>query len=179
MKLALILITIFISISGLTHETEDPSIFCSQNSCTEKMQEISVNYKIGNGDFAKKNISGYSGTCYHINPIYKPEYPHYGVMVFENKNKQFLNTGFWGFFYTEDPYLNMTPEEIQTDLENKKYASDNGEILSDHTELAFLTAEATINYWFKSSSDLKKLFVIGRWQADSGEQFMFCELDQR
>ncbi|MEQ1722164.1 MAG: hypothetical protein ABL930_03250 [Pseudobdellovibrio sp.] len=175
----LFLITLLFSTICLAQISDDPSQFCNENQCTENMQRISDNYTVGNANFAQEKLSAYSGTCYHLNPLYNPEDKHYGVMTFENNGAEFLNNGYWGFFFNENPYDGISAEDVKKDVDSK-HSPGYGEIFDDHTELGYISESSNINYWFKSSPDLNQLYAIGRWLGSkvdySNEQFMFCEL---
>lgn len=183
MKLLILLTLSLFSISAFADNFFDPSTFCDENECTSKMQDISNQYKTGNADFALQKLSAYSGACFHLNPLYNADDQHYGVMLFENNGSDFLVNGFWGFFYNDDPYANSTPLDIKKDLESRNYSPHFGEIFDDHTELGFENQGTNITYWYKTNTDLSRMYIIGRWQGmkvDSTlEQYMFCEFSKR
>ena len=159
--------------------TEDPSKFCDNIACSDPMKQVSQKYAEGNSQFALESLSAYSGSCYHIYPNLDPNDAHYGVYAFKNEAGTFSVNGFFGFFYNDDPYANSSASQVWDDLSQKGYKSSVGAIRTDHAELSFVTAKTNIQYWYRNSLDMKKLYLIGRWQGEGWGTFMFCDLNQR
>lgn len=179
------LTSIFIVLSSLfstpTHaQGEDPSRFCDVLDCSKPMHEISQAYRAGNKNFTNHDLTAYSGACYHISPIYDPNYAHYGVKTFRREGNQLLVNGFFGFFYNEDPYAQNTAAEIEEDLSHR-YTPNAGEIHEDYAALNFYTDTTAINYWYRSSPDESKLYLISRQSGTNPNwyAYYFCRLDKR
>jgi len=157
----------------------DPAYFCSQVECTDKMLDIQNHFKAGTVNFVNKNISAYSGACYHIDANYDPEHVHYGVMTFEKTADQnFLVNGYFGFFFETDPYQNWSADQVLFDV-NKTHRADLGTVLNDSVQLSYSTNVSQIDYYMRSSADFSRLFLIGHssgWSRQPWNNYVFCEL---
>ena len=161
---------------------EDPSQICDSSQCSEPMREISSGYKNGNTNFLNKPLSAYSGSCFHQDPNYNPEKAHFGVMAFKPADATFEMTGFFGFFFEEDPYVNFNSNEVLSDLLKRGYNPISGVITKDAAEIELLTSSTEIKYWIRSDEKSERVFLIGRWSGAgvrSWQSAMFCELKYR
>ncbi len=152
---------------------EQPENFCADTECTSEMLNISQKYATGTTAFVEKEISGYSGVCYHLNPSYYPEHAHHGAFVFEQSNKQVLTNGIFSFFYASNPFENMSTTELKQYLGN---SFDPVSVAPGQVDLSYISSQANLHYWFRSSPDLKNLYVIGRDLSPSFINLIFCDM---
>jgi hypothetical protein len=156
----------------------DPSTFCDANAdCTQDMKNVVEAYKQGNSSFANLNLSAYSGDCWHLNFQYDANHTHHGAFAFEKNGKVLMTSGVFSFFWEQDPYANLTAEELKTKLQNMgSPAAINTEL--DPLTLEYLYPETEIVYWFRSSADSKQLTVIGREARLMSANLVFCKMQK-
>lgn len=155
----------------------DPSQLCDGGGCSEPMMSIAKSYAEGFADFTQKDVSGFSGKCFHLDNMYDPNYAHYGAFTFAHEQNQLVINGMFGFFYNEDPYAGMSASELRSALEKGGSTGSPGIVRPDHVELAYVTPTSEIRYWYRSDKAKGTLFVIGL-QASQGAttSLVFCKL---
>ena len=155
----------------------DPSQFCDGGGCSTPMIAIAKAYGEGFADFAQKDISGFSGKCFHLDNIYDPNYAHYGAFTFAHEKNQLFINGMFGFFYEEDPYSGLSAVDLRSALEKNGSKGTAGVVRADHIELAYIEPSSEIRYWYRSDKIKKTLYVIGRQMAaGSTTSLVFCKL---
>ncbi|MDG0816030.1 hypothetical protein [Bdellovibrio svalbardensis] len=157
----------------------DPSNFCVENpQCSEPMKNIAKSYGEGFATFTQKNVSAFSGKCFHMDPIYDPDHAHFGAFAFESQPSKILINGLFGFFYEGDPFAGMTVGETIAAIREGSAQASEGVLRPDHVELAFKTSATDIRYWFRSDKAQKNLFVIGKQVSanSSSAKLVFCKL---
>ncbi|MBC7741394.1 MAG: hypothetical protein H7061_04300 [Bdellovibrionaceae bacterium] len=163
-----------------TSSPENPGQFCETENCTEAMKDISQHYKAGQINFIKQPLRSYSGNCFHLNPDYDAEHTHHGAFAFKTQGETTTTNGVFSFFSETDPYQNMSAAELANYLgDDKTYAPLRAvEIDGEpHFELSFLTVENSIRYWFRSSPDFQRLFLIGQNAGVHYASLVFCEFN--
>jgi hypothetical protein len=180
MKLFLGLIFILVSLN-IFAKNSNPLDFCHQiGNCTSKMLEITKEYKVGNGKFTKENLSAFSGSCYHISPLYDPDHEHHGAFYFENENKEFKIDGIFSFFFEADPYQDLNSEGVKELFLQRGSVPFKAIKKMDHAELWIKsTKPSDFHYWFKTNQDQSKMFLIGMQFSGTDPNFVFCELNNR
>ncbi|QDK43969.1 hypothetical protein DOM22_01730 [Bdellovibrio sp. ZAP7] len=156
----------------------DPTTICDGSVCSEPMQNIVDGYSQGVSGFANQGLIGYSGKCFHLTSHFDPNYAHHGGFIFEKSENQIAISGMFNFFYSEDPYQDMTAQEM------KQRFADNGSKLSPGTEtatevqLAHIYDETDIRYSYRSDVSKKNVFVIGTTSDKSGNvsSAVFCKM---
>ncbi len=157
---------------------EDPATFCDGgDACTRRMKNISAGYNTGTIDFTSKELAAYSGECVHLNPDYDPEHIHHGAFVFKTKDQQTVTNGVFSFFSETDPYAKLTSVELANRLGDDGSYVPVQVVANTHLEIAFVTAESDIRYWFRSTPGKDKLFLIGRNSGTQYSSLVFCELN--
>lgn len=179
MKNLILLTTLLVSFN-VNSQTADPSQFCMEtNQCTKKMQSILDGYKDGNANFSKESLTGFSGSCFHLNDLYDSEHEHHGAFTFERDGINLMTTGIFSFFADEDPYQNMSSVELRNwFVENNSNFSKAIE-KSDHVELQYLSPRSDYSYWFSENIKNKKFYVIGKQIGEDYLGYIFCEMNRR
>jgi hypothetical protein len=175
MKSVLLLIFAF----SLTAFGEDPTLICESSECSKPMLKISAEYRNGHINFLKNPLSAFSGVCYHQDPNYDPEHAHYGVMVFQPSGATFQMTGFFGFFYDEDPYAHLSSREVLSDLLKNGYYPIKGQAGADSATIDLLFDTTEIKYWIRSDEKSEHLYLIGQSfgsGTSSWQTAVFCDL---
>jgi hypothetical protein len=178
MKLLLMLSLIFIFQSAWA--AENPADFCSGNSeCTEKMQEISLGYKNGNGQFKKEDLIRFSGSCYHLSYLYDKNHEHHSAFIFEKNGRDLMADGIFTFFYEEDPFSKMSSLELKNWFINNKSKMVKTIKKFNHVELQFLGPGSDYHYWFRNNQNNSKLYLIGKQLGENYLGLVFCEMNPR
>ncbi len=160
--------------------SEDPSLFCHKNpNCTDKMNKISQNFKKGNVLFAKENLIGFSGACFHLSYLYDSLHEHHGAFVFEKNQNDLMADGIFLFFYPSDPFNNMTSQELKDWFIESKSTMVKTNVKASVVELQFLGEGSDYHYWMRSDKSNSKLFVIGKQASNNYDGLLFCELNRR
>jgi hypothetical protein len=172
------LLTLLVISLNVFASFEDPKTFCSETgACTSKMLEITSNYSEGNADFSRKTPMAMSGACYHLSPTYYPEREHHGGFLFERQGKDLMSTGIFSFFSDTDPYRNMSYDEMKADLAKTSAPFSKTIEKHDQVELQYLTHRSDLHYWFRSSLDGKKVYMISKQAIEEYLGFIFCDFD--
>ena len=173
-------ITILILFLSSPAFASDPSTICDENSsCTHPMQQIVENYKKGNVDFSKFELSGFSGSCYYISPIYDSAHEHHGAFLFERNSSVLFATGIFSFFTAVDPYKDMNAVELKKwFVENQSTFTGTTET-NDQVELEYMGERSDFHYWFRSNTEKNKLYVLGQQFAAGQNSDVFCDLNAR
>lgn len=170
---------LILSLNSYSEEI-DPSLFCDQTyQCTDKMREISTQYKTGNSEFAKESLIGLSGACYHISSLYDSDHEHHGAFLFERSSQGLMTTGVFSFFAEQDPYEGMNSVELKEWFIQNNSRFEKAIESSSQVELQFLDVGSDFHYWFRGHKDNNKVFVIGKQLVDDYAGFIFCELNHR
>ena len=166
---------------ALIAKENNPVLFCQETeNCTPKMLDITNQYKVGNGKFTKLNLTAYSGSCYHISALYDPNHEHHGVFYFQQENNEYLIDGEFGFFYDEDPYKTMSSKEVRQVFLERGSKPMRALKRIDRAELEIKTSKTSdFHYWFRSSANQEKMYLIGVQFSGSEPELVYCDLDNR
>ncbi|MBO9665430.1 MAG: hypothetical protein J7501_01280 [Bdellovibrio sp.] len=156
----------------------EPTELCDGNPCSEPMLNVIAGYKDGVGGFANDDLTGFSGKCFHLNPQYNPNFAHHGGFVFDKTAGELNVSGMFSFFYGEDPYAEMSAEEMKAAFAKAGSTGTPAKVTEDHVEVAHLYDTIDIRYWHRTDASHKNLFVIGR-TADTTygmSSAVFCKM---
>lgn len=158
----------------------DPTTICDDNqSCTPPMLSIVQEYKKGGAAISNQTLSGFSGGCYYLSSLYSSEHKHHGAFVFERAGDNLAVTGIFSFFTKDDPYQNMNSIEMKNWLIQNGYPFSQAVESDREVELRFLTDQSDFHYWFRSNSEMNKIFVIGEQFSAGKNTSLFCEMNAR
>lgn len=162
-------------------QTENPVEFCNDTkACTEKMLQISKDYAAGNSDFAKEDLIGFSGACYHLASIYNPDHRHHGAFLFERHERDYLATGIFSFFAEEDPFKSLSAPELKDWLLQNQSRFAKTIETETQVELQYLEPKFNLHYWFRSHNENTKLSLIAKQAFGAADTFyIFCEMARR
>lgn len=162
------LLSLSLILSSLAAHAEDPTEFCSNNpECSLGMISVTENYSHGENLSPTDDLSGFSGECFHLHPSYKPDHAHHGGYVFEKNGKDLFAVGLFGFFYSEDPFINMTALEMKNQIMSRGSKLTVTQDMNDHRELVYTTPTTEIRYWFRTNKENNAVSVIGRMMSQS------------
>ena len=159
---------------------EDPATFCTQNNlCTDKMVEISKDYKNGNINFTTENLSGFSGSCFHISSLYDSNHEHHGAFIFERSDKDLMADGIFMFFYDTDPFKEMNSIQLKD-----WFTTNNSQMVKTiqkrkQIEMQFLGDNSDYHYWFRNNKRNNHLALIGKQSNAFYLGFVFCDMTHR
>ncbi len=179
MKTIILFTFAFINFSLFADES-DPSKFCEQSyECTETMSKISAQYENGNSKFSSEKLIAFSGSCYHISPLYHAETEHHGVFVFERTNKGLMANGSFNFFWGYDQYEDMNASQIKDHFIATGTSFDKTMETGNQVELQYLGDESDYHYWFRSEKANKNMFLIAKQASTDYAGFIFCKMSRR
>jgi len=155
---------------------EDPSTFCDENPyCTDKMNQITSEYKLGNDQFASLPLSAFSGGCYHLSPLYESSHEHHGAFIFERSQDDLMTDGIFSFFYEQDPFDGVSALEMKAWFQSQNSTMVQTVQRNNQIELQFLGDQSDYHYWFRNNKQQTKLLVIAKQQSSGYSGLIFCE----
>jgi hypothetical protein len=156
----------------------DPTTICNGGVCSEPMTNIVDGYSHGVAGFADQSLTGYSGKCFHLSNQFDPNYAHHGGFIFAKNENELGITGAFNFFYNEDPYQDMSAEQMQDYFVKGGSKLSPGKETSTEVQLAHIYDETDIRYSYRSDDSKKNLFVIGSTSDKSGnvQAAVFCKM---
>lgn len=174
-----LLCTGVLSFSAFTF-ADEPKNMCYNSSCSGPEEEIWAGFEANQFPKALSDwpAAVYSGPCYHTGAQYDNRDMHYGVAYVslgQEETPLLHYSGQFGFFYPEDPYANWTVE-IAKQKYSDHLAKNNVIVPEGESGFAdFSSPETRWTYYFRTSPDLQKLYVIGFWGSS---HFVYCAWDR-
>ena len=155
---------------------ENPATFCDENPfCTEKMNLITSEFKLGNNQFASLPLSAFSGGCFHINSLYDSAHEHHGAFFFERSQNDLMTDGIFSFFYESDPFDGVSALEMKEWFQSQNSKMAKAIEQKNSVELQFLGDQSDYHYWFRNNKEQTKLLVIAKQQSSNHSALIFCE----
>jgi hypothetical protein len=174
----LIFVTTFFSHKSFATAFEDPATFCDGGeACTTRMKRIAAEYETGTLQVVQKELSAYSGECFLLNPDYDSKHAHHGAFVFKSDGVQTLGNGIFSFFSPSDPYAHLDSVALSNYIGQSGSYAPIQLVANSHLEMAFVTADSDIRYWFRIKPETRKLIVIGRNFGIHYSTLVFCEMN--
>jgi hypothetical protein len=175
MKKTTLLSLLILSLHAFAQQ-ENPALFCTQtDQCTDQMLAITRGYSEGNANFSQAPLAAISGACYHISSAYDRNHEHHGGFVFERRGKDLFTAGEFSFFADEDPYQHLNSLEMKEYFVKANSRFEKTMENPTQIELQYLTSRSDLHYWFRSSQDGKKVYMIAKQAIEDYLGFIFCE----
>ncbi|MBX2988696.1 MAG: hypothetical protein KF802_12440 [Bdellovibrionaceae bacterium] len=154
---------------------------CEKRECTEQMLGIQKDFD-ENKHFAiaEGDVGLYSGACYHLAHGVDPKQEHHGLALFETGDHNVINyQGLFSFFATSNPYAGMDVAAARARLTS--YGSTPYPVMLEpgqgHVVISY-GDDGKIDYWFHSTDDGSKLFLLSRWEVKGAQQTSFCRFEK-
>lgn len=178
MKFSFIGLAITLVLAATTHaQTFEPKL-CDSLYCTDKMKEVLYQFN-SSEHIPTKDLSAFSGTCYHIRPGLDPDDTHHGVMLLRKAQPEKTFTGLFSFYAKKNPYADMNLSELDQMFESrnsKKHLTTGKE----HFEFLDIASEnANIYYWWKTTANQAWLVSLHNYKNSNSDVRVFCHLQKR
>lgn len=174
-----VLSLLFVIVLHQSAQAIDPVELCDQNpNCSSSMNQIIESFKQGDDEFLDLPISAFSGVCFHANAQYDSSTAHHGAFSFERKGLAVNARGIFSFFNSQNPFANLTTQELIEYLKKSDPHSSKLSSLKDPVTLEFKSEDSEITYWFRSLDENEKLLLIGLHQQGTIYNLVTCEMQR-
>lgn len=169
-----LLLLLFFSVCAKAEVFEKvPDEYCSPEyyDCSEFSTDVFKNYSSAQAPALNTEESLYVGSCHMVSANYDKDHEHHGYFYFRKAADKIDFFGQFSFFSEENPYLNLTLEEVR----NLNGAPSDYHVAESLSEWRVDTNLDPPWQYFMRESD-SKLLVVGFWGYNDS---ITCSLEKK